>query len=75
CARSMNNVTVRLLPEIAGAPGTNKLWELDPAARKIKEMASNLGIDMSGTRAFPSIALGTARVSLLELTSAYTTFA
>lgn len=74
-ARSMNNVTVRLLPEIAGAPGTNKLWELDPAARKIKEMASNLGIDMSDTPAFPSIALGTARVSLLELTSAYTTFA
>ncbi|MDR9419194.1 penicillin-binding protein 1A [Gracilimonas sp.] len=73
-ARSLNNVTVRLLPEIAGAPGTNKLWELDPAARKIKEMASNLGIDMSNTRAFPSIALGTANVSLLELTSAYTTF-
>ncbi|MEX0609176.1 MAG: transglycosylase domain-containing protein [Balneolaceae bacterium] len=74
-ARSMNNVTVRLLPEIAGAPGTNKLWELDPAAQKIKEMASNLGIDMSDTPAYPSIALGTARVSLLELTSAYTTFA
>lgn len=74
-ARSMNNVTVRLLPEIAGVPGTNRLWELDPAARKIKEMASNLGIDMSRTAAFPSIALGTAEVSLLELTSAYTTFA
>lgn len=74
-ARSMNNVTVRLLPEIAGAPGTNKLWELDPAARKIKDMASNLGIDMSNTPAYPSIALGTAKVSLLELTSAYTTFA
>ncbi|MFA5668977.1 MAG: transglycosylase domain-containing protein [Balneolaceae bacterium] len=74
-ARSMNNITVRLLPEIAGVPGTNKLWELDPAARKIKEMASNLGIDMSKTQAFPSIALGTAEVSLLELTSAYTTFA
>ncbi|MEO1021839.1 MAG: transglycosylase domain-containing protein [Bacteroidota bacterium] len=74
-ARSLNNVTVRLLPEIAGAPGTNKLWELDPAARKIKQMASNLGIDMSRTPAYPSIALGTAEVSLLELTSAYTTFA
>lgn len=74
-ARSMNNITVRLLPEIAGVPGTNKLWELDPAARKIKEMAANLGIDMSKTQAFPSIALGTAEVSLLELTSAYTTFA
>lgn len=74
-ARSLNNVTVRLLPEIAGYPGTNKLWELDPAARKIKEMASNLGIDMSNTPAYPSIALGTAEVSLLEITSAYTTFA
>ncbi len=74
-ARSMNNVTVRLLPELAGYPGTNKLWELDAAARKIKEMASNLGIDMSNTPAYPSIALGTAEVSLLEMTSAYTTFA
>lgn len=74
-ARSLNNVTVRLLPEIAGAPGTNELWKLDPAARKIKQMASNLGIDMSNTPAYPSIALGTAEVSLLDLTSAYTTFA
>ncbi|MDZ7715408.1 MAG: transglycosylase domain-containing protein [Balneolaceae bacterium] len=74
-ARSLNNVTVRLLPEIAGAPGTTKLEELDPAARKIKQMASNLGIDMSGTKAYPSIALGTAHASLLEMVSAYTTFA
>ncbi len=74
-ARSLNNVTIRLLPEIAGAPETNKVWELEPAARKIKEMASNMGIDMSRTPAYPSIALGTAEVSLLELTSAYTTFA
>lgn len=74
-ARSMNNVTVRLLPELAGYPGTNKLWELDAAARKIKDMASNLGVDMSRTPAYPSIALGTAEASLLEMTSAYTTFA
>lgn len=73
-ARSLNNVTVRLLPEIAGAPGTNRLQDLDPAARMIKNMASNLGIDMSLTPAYPSIALGTAEASLLELVSAYTTF-
>jgi len=74
-ARSLNNVTIRLLPELAGAPGTNKLEELEPAARKIKQMASNLGIDMSNTAAYPSIALGTAEVSLLEMVSAYTTYA
>lgn len=75
-ARSLNNVTVRLLPEIAGAPGTNRARDLVPAARKIKEMASDLGIDMSNVRGdYPSIALGTAEVSLLELVSAYTTFA
>ncbi|MDZ7680825.1 MAG: transglycosylase domain-containing protein [Fodinibius sp.] len=74
-ARSLNNVTIRLLPEIAGAPNTTQLEELVPAARKIKQMASNLGIDMSDTPAYPSIALGTAKVSLLELVSAYTTFA
>jgi len=74
-ARSLNNVTVRLLPEIAGTPGTNRLNDLDPAARKIREMASNLGIDMSMSPAYPSIALGTSQVTLLELVSAYTTFA
>ncbi|REL33678.1 hypothetical protein DYD21_09725 [Rhodohalobacter sp. SW132] len=75
-ARSLNNVTVRLLPEIAGAPGTNRLQDLEPAARKIREMATLLGIDLSGVSGnYPSIALGTANVSLLELVSAYTTFA
>jgi len=74
-ARSLNNVTVRLLPELAGAPNTTKLEELEPAARKIKQMASNMGVDMSETPPYPSIALGTAEVSLLELVSAYTTFA
>lgn len=74
-ARSLNNITVRLLPEIAGAPGTNRAVELEPAARMIRNMAANLGIDMSRTPAFPSIALGTAEVTLLELVSAYTTFA
>lgn len=74
-ARSLNNVTVRLLPEIAGAPGTNQLRDLEPAAQKIKELASAMGIDMSTTPAYPSIALGTAETSLLEIVSAYTTFA
>lgn len=74
-ARSLNNVTVRLLPEIAGNPGTTRLEELEPAARKIKSMAENMGIDMSGVPPYPSIALGTANVSLLDLVSAYTTFA
>lgn len=73
-ARSLNNVTVRLLPEIAGAPGTNRAADLQPAANKIRDMASNFGIDMSRSPAFPSIALGTAEVTLLELVSAYTTF-
>jgi len=74
-ARSLNNVTIRLLPELAGEPNTTQLEDLDPAARKIKQMAMNLGIDLSDTPAYPSIALGTAKVSLLELVSAYTTFA
>ncbi|WP_069130981.1 penicillin-binding protein 1A [Rhodohalobacter halophilus] len=73
-ARSLNNVTVRLLPEIAGAPGTNRANDLMPAATKIAEMASNLGINMTNQSIYPSIALGTTEVSLLELVSAYTTF-
>ncbi|MEX2602524.1 MAG: transglycosylase domain-containing protein [Balneolaceae bacterium] len=74
-ARSLNNVTVRLLPEIAGNPGTNQTRDLEPAARKIKEMAQNLGIRLENEPAYPSIALGTAQSSLLEMVSAYTTFA
>ncbi|MGA1464754.1 MAG: penicillin-binding protein 1A [Balneolaceae bacterium] len=74
-ARSLNNVTVRILPEISGAPNTNRLNDLSVAARKIRDMASSLGIDMSGSPAYPSIALGTSEVTLLELVSAYTTFA
>jgi penicillin-binding protein 1A len=73
-AKSMNNVTVRLLPELAGKPGTNKLEDLFPAANKIVQMAYNLGIK-SKLEPYPSIALGTAEVTLLELVSAYTTFA
>ena len=73
-ARSFNNVTVRLLPELAGAPGTNRLEDLFPAAEKIAEMATRLGIT-SDLQAFPAIALGTSEVSLLELVGAYTTFA
>ncbi|MCC5940269.1 MAG: transglycosylase domain-containing protein [Balneolaceae bacterium] len=73
-ARSLNNVTVRLLPEIAGAPGTNRTADLQPAARMIQSMAVNLGINIGQTQVYPSIALGTAEVTLLELVSAYTTF-
>jgi penicillin-binding protein 1A len=74
-AQSLNDVTVNILPALAGAPGTTSLDSLLPAAKKIKQMASNFGIDMSHTKAYPSIALGTARASLLAMTSAYTTFA
>ena len=74
-ARSLNNVTVRILPEIAGAPNTNRLNDLSVAARKIRDMAGSLGIDMSQSPAYPSIALGTSEVTLFELVSAYTTFA
>lgn len=73
-ARSLNNVTIRLLPEIAGAPETNRTRDLEPAARMIREMANNFGIDMGDFPPYPSIALGTAEVSLLDMVSAYTTF-
>lgn len=73
--RSLNNVTVRLLPELAGAPGTNRLEDLQTAGQKIAEFAQNMGIDKYPITEQPSIALGTAESSLLELVSAYTTFA
>lgn len=73
-ARSNNNVTVRLLPILAGVPGTNQLEDLQPAARKIVDMAKNMGIH-SPMQVVPAVALGTAEVSLMELTGAYATFA
>ncbi len=74
-ARSLNIATVDLLTKISGAPGTSQLSDLRAGARKIKQMAANFGINMSNTPPYPSIALGTAKVSLLELVSAYTVFA
>lgn len=75
-AKSMNNVTVRLLPLIAGAEGTNELDDLQPAAEKIYQMAYDFGIGRSkDVVVVPSLALGTAETSLLEMVSAYTTFA
>lgn len=74
-ARSLNNVTVRLLPELAGAYDTNRLEDLYPAGVMIAEMARDLGINRSPLAPLPSIALGTAQSTLLELTSAYATFA
>ncbi len=73
-ARSNNNVTVRLLPILAGKPNTNRLEDLMPAARKIAAMARNMGIT-SPMETYPSIALGTAEVSLMEMVSAYATYA
>lgn len=74
-ARSLNNVTVRLLPELAGAHGTNRLEDLSEAGIRIAEMARNLGVNKSPLRTNPAIALGTAEATLLEMTSAYATFA
>lgn len=73
-ARSLNNVTVRLLPELAGAPDTDQLSDLFPAARQIKQMAERVGIN-SNLNAVPAIALGTGEVNLLELVNSYATFA
>lgn len=73
-ARSYNNATVNLLPLLAGNPEIDNLDDLEPAARKIVTMAKNVGIK-SPLNPYPAIALGTEDVSLLEMASAYATFA
>lgn len=73
-ARSYNNATVSLLPLLSGTPETDRIEDLEPAARKIVEMAKTLGIK-SPMKPYPAIALGTEDMSLLEMVSAYTTFA
>ena len=74
-ARSLNNVTVRLLPELSGNPESNRLEDLYPASGRIADLAQSMGINKQEMIREPSIALGTAESSLLELTSAYATFA
>ncbi len=74
-ARSLNNVTVRLLPELSGNPDTNRLEDLYTASNRIADLAQSMGINRQEMIREPSIALGTAESSLLELTSAYATFA
>lgn len=74
-ARSLNNVTVRLLPELSGNPDTNRLEDLYTASNRIADLAQSMGINRREMIREPSIALGTAESSLLELTSAYATFA
>src|SRR5699024_6528540 len=70
-ARCVNHAPVHLLPELAGSPGITKLSDLIPAAKEIKTLVRNMGIDLEGVNRYPSIALGTAAVSLLELLTAY----
>ncbi|MEX0685585.1 MAG: transglycosylase domain-containing protein [Balneolales bacterium] len=73
--RSLNNITIRLLPELAGAHGTNRLEDLSEAGVRIAEMAKNLGVNKSPLGTNAAIALGAAQATLLEMTSAYATFA
>jgi penicillin-binding protein 1A len=58
-ARSLNNATIHVL--------------FDVGIRPVVDMAHNLGI-RSPLAPYPSIALGTSPVSLVELTSAYAAF-
>jgi len=58
-ARSVNTIAVDLL--------------MDTGIEKVQQLASSMGIQSQIPRE-PSIALGTAEVSLLEMTSAYSSF-
>ncbi|MEM6326453.1 MAG: penicillin-binding transpeptidase domain-containing protein, partial [Bacteroidota bacterium] len=60
-AQSRNTVTARLGQEVG--------------ARDVARLARRAGVNRSELDAVPSIALGTEEVSLLEMTSAYATFA
>lgn len=73
-ARSINNVTIRLLADISGNPNTDNLYDLEPGALKVVDMARRLGVN-SQLEPFASIALGAQDVSLYEMVSAYATLA
>ncbi len=58
---SMNTITAQLVDDVG--------------AGDVARLARRMGVNRSDLRAVPSLALGTSEVSLLEMTSAYGTFA
>ena len=60
-ARSVNTITARLIDKTGPKP--------------VIDLIGKLGIDTENIPAVPSIALGTADISLFEMVSAYSTFA
>ncbi len=60
-ARSRNTITARLIDAVG--------------ARDVARFARRLGVNRSRLRPVPSLGLGTSEVSLLEMTSAYSTIA
>ncbi len=60
--RSLNSVSVKLMIEL-GTP------------EPVREMAEIMGIEKNKIPKFPSIALGTPELNVMELTAAYATFA
>ena len=60
-ARSVNTITARLIDKTGPGP--------------VIDLLGKLGIDTENVPAVPSIALGTADISLFEMVSAYSTFA
>ncbi|WP_299152563.1 transglycosylase domain-containing protein [uncultured Christiangramia sp.] len=60
-ARSVNTITARLIDKTGPGP--------------VIDLLGKLGIDTRNVPAVPSIALGTADISLFEMVSAYSTFA
>ncbi|HET8886876.1 MAG TPA: transglycosylase domain-containing protein [Salinimicrobium sp.] len=60
-AKSINTVTVRLIDRVGPGP--------------VIDLVEKLGVDVENIPAVPSIALGTADISVYEMVSAYSTFA
>ncbi len=60
--KSLNSISVKLMIEL-GTP------------EPVRQMAEMMGVDKNKIPKFPSIALGTPELNVLELTAAYATFA
>ncbi len=72
--KSINVVTVKLLGELGRSLSTNETEYMMQGAQRVIEYSRRMGIT-SPLEPYPALALGSASIPLIEITSAYSVFA
>lgn len=72
--KSINIIAIKLLGELGRSLGNDQERAMTEGAKQVIEYARRMGIDAQ-LDPYPSLALGSASIPLLEMTSAYSVFA